>query len=615
MSGICGWIDGQREADPAHATLDTMRQALRERDSAGPQPIVSIRCALAVEAGIRPVSLHRTETLLAAVEGHVRWRSPNLAAMAKERGAAAAVAEAYRQHSSNCLNEMLGPFAIAVVDTQGASGLLAIDRLGTRTMCYANPSRELVFASNTESVVAHPSVSRELSQQAIFNYLYCHVVPSPGTIYRSVQKLRPGECVTFKNGAVERRFYWQLPYHDEGTDSVEALERRLRLLLKDATRHAIDGEQAIGTFLSGGTDSSTIATMLTELTQAPARTYSIGFASDEFDEMKFARIAAQRLGAHAHEYYLTPDDVVEAIPIIARAYDEPFGNDSAVPTYFCAKMAREDGVQVLLAGDGGDEIFGGNTRYAKQKVFEAYGRIPMALRRALIEPLAFSLPGNGRIAPLRKLGSYIRQASVPLPDRLETYNFLHRSPFADVFEPDFLAAVDVNEPLAMLREAYQRTDSASSLNRMMHLDLKLTLADNDLRKVSRMCDVAGIEVRYPLLDDELVEFSGEIPAALKVKGLKLRYFFKHALKDVLAPETIAKTKHGFGMPFGLWLRDHARLTEVVHGSLEAFERRRILRPSYIQDLRRQHHTDHATYFGIMIWVVAMLECWFDARKL
>jgi asparagine synthase (glutamine-hydrolysing) len=615
MSGFCGWIDSQREDGQMHATLDTMRRALRDRESDGPQPIFSGGCTLAVEPGIRPLSLHRTEALVAAVEGQVRWRSPNFAAMAEERGVALTVAEAYRQHGSNCLKEMLGPFAIAVVDTQGASGLLAIDRLGTRTMCYANPSRALIFASNAESVVAHPSVSRELSQQAIFNYLYCHVVPSPGTIYRSVQKLRPGECVTFKNGAVERRFYWQLPYHDEGTDSIEALERRLRLLLKDATRHTIDSERTIGTFLSGGTDSSTIATMLTELANVPARTYSIGFASDEFDEMKYARITAQRLGARAHEYYLTPDDVVEAIPIIARAYDEPFGNDSAAPTYFCAKMAREDGVQVLLAGDGGDEIFGGNTRYAKQKVFEAYGRVPKALRRALIEPLAFSFPGNDRIVPLRKLGSYIRQASVPLPDRLETYNFLHRSPFADVFEPDFLAAIDVDEPLAMLREIYQRTHSASAVNRMMHLDLQVTLADNDLRKVSRMCDVAGIEVRYPLLDDELVEFSGEIPAALKIKGLKLRYFFKRALRDVLAPETIAKTKHGFGMPFGLWLRDHARLAELVHGSLDAFQRRGILKPSYIQDLRRQHHTDHATYFGIMIWVVAMLECWFDARKL
>jgi asparagine synthase (glutamine-hydrolysing) len=615
MSGLCGWIGGAQDEGQAHATLDAMRRSLRDRECVGPPPIAGAAYALAVEPGIRAVSLHRSATLFAAVEGYAHWRSTSLAAMARERGDAATVAEAYRQHGAAFLKDMHGPFAIAVIDMQSESGALAIDRLGTRTMCYANPSGALVFASNAESVVAHPSVTRELSQQAIFNYLYCHVVPSPGTIYRAVQKLRPGECVTFNRGAVERCFYWQLPYHDNGTDSVAALERRLLLLLKDATRRTIDGQQDIGAFLSGGTDSSTVATMLTELTQAPVRTYSIGFASDEFDEMKYARITAQRLGARAREYYLTPDDVVAAIPIIARAYDEPFGNDSAVPAYFCAKMASEDGVRVLLAGDGGDEIFGGNTRYAKQKVFEAYGRIPHALRRALVEPLAFSLPGRERIAPLRKLGSYIRQASVPLPDRLETYNFLHRSPYADVFEPDFLATISVDEPLAMLRDVYQRADSASAVNRIMHLDLTLTLADNDLRKVSRMCDMAGIDVRYPLLDDQLVEFSGEIPASLKVKGLKLRYFFKHALKDVLAPETIAKTKHGFGMPFGLWLRDHTRLAELVHGSLDAFQRRGILRPSYIQDLRRQHYTDHATYFGIMIWVIAMLECWLDARKL
>jgi asparagine synthase (glutamine-hydrolysing) len=202
-----------------------------------------------------------------------------------------------------------------------------------------------------------------------------------------------------------------------------------------------------------------------------------------------------------------------------------------------------------------------------------------------------------------------------LPDRLETYNFLHRAPLADVFEPDFLRAVDVGEPLNMLREVYHRAASASPVNRMMHLDLKLTLADNDLRKVSRMCDMAGIEVRYPLLDDELVEFSGEIPASLKVKGLQLRYFFKRALKDVLPPETIAKAKHGFGMPFGLWLRSHAPLADVVYGNLDAFQRRGILKASYLQDLRLQHHTNHATYFGIMIWVIAMLESWLGSRKL
>ncbi len=615
MSGICGWINGPREKGQTQATLDDMRRALRDGHAVAPPPSHGGACALAVEPGIRPATLFQADALLTAIEGHVRWRSASLGAIALERGAAAALAEAYRQHGADCLNEMSGPFAIAVVDTRNASGLLAIDRMGTRTMCYAAASGELVFGSNAESVVAHPAVERDLSRQAIFNYLYCHVIPSPGTIYRSVQKLQPGECVTFHSGVVEKRFYWHLPYRDDGTESVDALKRRFRLLLRDATRHAIDGPSSIGTFLSGGTDSSTVTALLTELTGEPARTYSIGFAWQGFDEMKYARITAQHLGARAHEYYVTPEDIVAAIPIIARAYDEPFGNDSAAPTYFCAKMAREDGVQVLLAGDGGDEVFGGNTRYAKQKVFEAYGRVPQALRRGLIEPLAFALPGRDRIAPLRKLGSYIRQASVPLPDRLETYNFLHRSPLADVFEPDFLAAVDVDEPLIMLRDVYQRAASTSSLNRMMHLDLKLTLADNDLRKVSRMCDVAGIEVRYPLLDDELVEFSGEIPASLKVKGLKLRYFFKHALRDMLPPETLAKTKHGFGMPFGLWLRSHSPLAELVHGSLDAFQHRGIMRPDYIQDLRRQHDTGHATYFGIMIWVIAMLECWLGARKL
>jgi asparagine synthase (glutamine-hydrolysing) len=150
---------------------------------------------------------------------------------------------------------------------------------------------------------------------------------------------------------------------------------------------------------------------------------------------------------------------------------------------------------------------------------------------------------------------------------------------------------------------------------MMHLDLKITLADNDLRKVSRMCDMAGVEVRYPMLDDDLVELSGEIPAALKVKGLKLRYFFKRALKDVLAPETLAKTKHGFGMPFGPWLRSHRPLADLVYGSLDGFSRRGILRPAYIDVVRRSHQADHATYFGIMIWVIALLECWLAERKL
>jgi asparagine synthase (glutamine-hydrolysing) len=616
MSGVCGWIGAPRGEAPEETALDGMRRALRDRNHEAPvTTILKPGAALAAEPGVRPAIAASSGELLCALEGRVRWRDAEFARLAIDRGAAEALAEAYRRHGFRCLDRMSGPFALAIIDTRTANGLLAIDRLGTRTLCYAQVPGALIFGSNITSVVAHPAVERTMSRQAIFDYLYCHVIPSPGTIYTGVRKLQPGQCVTFRDGAVEASFYWRLEYRDDGAQSGAILQERLRTVIRDSVSRSIDGAANLGAFLSGGTDSSTVAAMLTQLRREPVRTYSLGFAWEGFDEMKYARITARHLSARAREYYVTPQDIVDAIPVIARAYDEPFGNDSAAPTYICARLAREDGIEVLLAGDGGDEIFGGNTRYAKQKLFETYGAIPRSLRRGLIEPLAFALPGHDRLTLLRKLGSYIRQASVPLPDRLETYNFLNRSPLAEIFEPDFLAGVDPGAPLEMLREEYRRTASPASLDRMMHLDLKITLADNDLRKVTRMCDVAGVEVRYPMLDDELVDFSGQIPAALKVKGLRLRWFFKQAFKDVLAPETLAKTKHGFGMPFGPWLKSHPPLAELVNGSLDAFRRRGILQPGYIDAVRRSHHADHATYFGIMIWVIAMLECWLAERGL
>jgi asparagine synthase (glutamine-hydrolysing) len=364
----------------------------------------------------------------------------------------------------------------------------------------------------------------------------------------------------------------------------------------------------VGAFLSGGTDSTTVTGLLTQLRGHPVRTFSIGFSAEGFDEMAYARIAARHFGTQAHEYYVTPRDVAEALPLIAQAYDEPFGNASAVPAYFCARLARESGVGILLAGDGGDEIFGGNARYAKQKIFEHYSVLP-AWVRAAFEPILLNAPGAGLLTPLHKLQSYVRQARIPLPDRLETYNFLHRSPLEAILDPDFLREIDPEHPLELLREVYRRTDSDDPVDCMMHLDLKAVLADSDLRKVSRMCEVAGVEVCFPLLADELVEFSGEVPAALKVKGTRLRFFFKHALRDFLPPEVLSKSKHGFGLPFGLWLASDDNLEELARATLRRLESRGIVRPAYIAELWQHHAEFHASYFGVMIWILVQLELW------
>jgi asparagine synthase (glutamine-hydrolysing) len=427
-----------------------------------------------------------------------------------------------------------------------------------------------------------------------------------------VEKLLPGQYVQFRDGRIEKGFYWHLDYRDRDDASFEAHASRFRDLLRKALVGIAKGE-VLGAFLSGGTDSSTVCGVLTEVGGKPVDSYSIGYEVEEFDEMEYARIATKRFGCRPHEYYLKPDDILEAVPLIARSYDEPFANDSAVPVYFCAKRAAENGVMVMIAGDGGDEIFGGNARYAKQLAFELYGKAPSTLRKGLVEPLLFGIPGGDRIALLRKGKSYIRQANVPLPDRMESYNFLYRQPMQEVFEPDFLTQVDTAQPEAWLREVYFRTASEDPVNRMMHLDLKFTLADNDLRKVNRMCEEAGVQVRYPMLDERLVAFSGELPPQYKVRGRQLRWFFKEALKDFLPAEIIHKTKHGFGLPFGVWSLSHPPLRELVDASLTSIERRGILRPEYIRELRRQHADVHPTYFGKMVWVLLILEQWFQAH--
>lgn len=527
---------------------------------------------------------------------------------AREQGAAATIAAACRRSGAAFLEGLRGTFALAVIVPDEQRVLLAIDRMGIRSLAYALIPDGIAFASNLDALLAHRAVPGEIDPQAIYNYLFCQMVPAPGAIYKGVRKLLPGQYIEYRDGRITTGFYWQLRYQKETSEPTAVMAERFRGILRESVGSVSDEPQT-GTFLSGGTDSSTVTGILSDLRRAPIDAYSIGFDAQGYDEMHYARIAAQRYRVRHHEYYVTPKDVVEAIPLVARAYDEPFGNASAVPTYYCAKRAREDGILTMLAGDGGDEILGGNERYAKQKIFEAYRAIPAAIRAGVIEPFSARLPASLRFAFLRKFRSYVQQARIPLPERLESYNFLLREEPREIFQAGFLTAFDVAQPIQIMREVFERTESHHAIDRMMHLDLKQTLADNDLRKVNRMCHLAGVEVRYPFLEYEVVEFSGQIPARLKVRGLKLRHFFKYALKDFLPPEIIAKRKHGFGLPFGVWLVEHPALHEVAGDSLQAFRKRGYLRPEYIDQLLRRHDTEHASYYGVMVWVIMMLEHW------
>ena len=300
--------------------------------------------------------------------------------------------------------------------------------------------------------------------------------------------------------------------------------------------------------------------------------------------------------------------MVRNIPAVAAHYDQPFGNSSALPAFCCAKIARDDGVTKLLAGDGGDELFGGNTRYAKQKVFGWYGSIPQTLRANLLEPVS-RLALMDKIPLVRKGASYVNQATVPMPDRLMTYNLLFRLGVQDVLTPQLLAQVNQQSPAQQQRAVWAEAKTDSLVNRMLAFDWRYTLADCDLPKVVGTTGLAGVDVGFPMLDDDLLAFSQRLPTAYKLKGFKLRWFFKEALRGFLPDEILTKKKQGFGLPFGVWANGHAGLKALATDSLDSLAQRGIVREEFVRSLISQRLPEHPGYYGEMVWILMMLEQW------
>ena len=607
MGGICGWTASGGDAAGANALLHRMAGALSRLDETAVRVACGGTAGAAVAGRSASVRIAARGNRLAAIWGNAT--SARTAASGTE-GLAGALLDRWTGAAPD-LADVTGHFVVALCDGDRGEAFVAVDRMGTRPVFFHAGDGGFVFGSNIDAVRRHPAVRSEIDPQGVYNYAYFHMIPGPGTVFRGIRRLLPGEYAAFRNGKVEVGTWWAPKYVENATESFPTLQGQFVAAMRDAVGRAAEGAKT-GCFLSGGTDSSTVAGMLGRVTGSPAQTYSIGFDATGYDEMEYARIAARHFGTQHHEYYVTPADIVDAIPRIAAAYDQPFGNSSAVPTYYCAKLARGDGIERMLGGDGGDELFGGNTRYAKQRVFSFYEQVPGPLR-GVVEAIAYGIPGGGAIMPVRKARSYIEQAKIPMPARTETYNLLERMGPQNVFVPEFLAQCDRGVPLALIESVYGSANAGTQLNRMLALDRVFTLADNDLPKVSRMCELAGVEVAYPILDDAVVAFSLTLHPDLKLKGSKLRYFFKEALRDFLPPEIITKQKHGFGLPFGPWLVTHKPLRDLTYGCLERLKGRGMVKPQLIDELLSERITDHADYFGTMAWILMMLEQWLKAH--
>ena len=547
-----------------------------------------------------------------SVVGLPHWRLPKLQDTARREGHSQALSMAYAEYGERFIEYLGGAYSFILHDPDNDLFMIGTDRTGQFPLYYQLLGDSVIFGPSASTVLAHPSLEPKLLDQGIYSYVYFHMVPSPASIYEGVKKLQAAQYLKVAKGKTTVHRYWVPNFIEKPGKTFLELGIELRENLKKSVDKVFEREKRTAAFLSGGLDSSTVAGMLAELSDGPAHAYSIGFDAEGYDEMAFARITAKHFGIELHEYYVTPEDVVEALPHIATSYDEPFGNSSALPAWFCAKFAAEDHVEVLLAGDGGDELFAGNSRYAKQKVFEYYSHVPSWIRNMFLQPIVNSLPATMQLAS--KGQRYIELAKTALPERLQAYNFLNQHDPEEIFQKEFLKNVSTSNPVEIQNEIYAIPDGASTLNKMLYLDWQFTLADNDLRKVSHMCSLAGVEVAYPMLDDELIELSCLVPSHWKLKGRNLRHFYKQSLTGWLPDETISKKKQGFGLPFGIWMQTHQPLQELAYDNLLQLKKRHYFNGSFIDKVIHLHRGGHAAYYGELVWIMTVFELWLQGHE-
>ena len=521
----------------------------------------------------------------------------------------------YLKKGTGFLSEIEGDFVLALWDGRTQTLILATDPCRVCPLYYFVDQEKLVFSSRLLAMShRHLKIPLTVSPTAVVKFVGSSYIPTPMTIFEEVQKLPPGKFLTYHEGKVDLHTFWDIDFRDSLSASPSDIKQELHHIFRNSIRKRIgthDNLDNMGTFLSGGIDSSTVTGVLSDILGGPVKAFTIGFAHEQYDEAVYARCAARAFRSNHFEYVVTAEDTYNAIPSLFTFFDEPFGNASAIPTYFCSKLAREHGVSTLLAGDGGDEIFAGNERYATQKLFDYYEMFPKWMGRIVIEPSVKVLSDMIPLPLFKKGKKYIQRANTPYPERLSSWGIYEILPPSQLFHAEYLDVLSKFCPSQELFHHYTQARATTELDRQLYIDLKMAISDNDLIKVTTMSQAAGVRVLFPFLDRALMEFSAKIPAAMKMKGLQLRSFFKWAYSDLLPKEIIKKGKHGFGLPISYWLKTFKPLNELMHDVVLGRRTldRRIFQAEKLRGLVRLHESDRTPFFGVILWNIMMLELW------
>jgi asparagine synthase (glutamine-hydrolysing) len=622
MCGVAGIFNGASGRPADRATAEAMTHALRHRGPDdhgfffdGPLALGMRRLSIIdLEGGRQPIA-NEDGTIQLVFNGEVynhralRRELQALGHTFRTRADTEVIVHGYEVWGERVLDRLNGMFGFALWDGRARRLLLVRDRLGIKPLYWTRLADGIAFASELKALLRHPGVERRLDPEALRQYLAWEYIPSPRTPFLGVHKLPPATLLRVEGGRATEEVYWRLtpgPSPVAGEEAAEALAAHL----ERAVRLQLEADVPVGAFLSGGLDSSALVATMRRVASGPVHTFSIGFGEEDFDETVHARAVAAALGTEHREEILRPNclDLVEEV---SGFLDEPFADNSILPTFLVSRMARKH-VKVALSGDGGDELFAGYDHYKAERLLALYGRVPGAARRA-----ALGLLGRGVERRPTKRGG-VRRRLHRLEEALREPAFLSQARFMvrsrGAVRQGLLLDPGPGDPsadwaapfLAVVRDS----PFPPGLAHQQFIDLKTFLADDILFKTDRASMATSLEARVPYLDHELVEFAFRLPERLKLRGLVGKWILRRAFKDRLPASILRRRKSGFSVPIAAWLR--GEMAPLARDLLAAARLRRqgLFDSGAVGTLLEDHlagRADHAR----LLWALLMFQMWED----
>jgi asparagine synthase (glutamine-hydrolysing) len=520
----------------------------------------------------------------------------------------------YQSVGTKLLEKINGMFAFAIWDNVKQELFVARDRIGKKPLYYSFFNNDIVFASELKAMLALPSMPKEIRLDAVHDFFAYQYIPDPKTIFQGIHKLEPGHYLLVNKDGLQNKQYWDISFSKQSTLSERELVDELQQIASQCTAKRMISDVPLGAFLSGGVDSSGIVALMAEQadkTDGEAiTTCSIGFDEEKFNETEFAKQVAEQYNTNHHELTVH-DNVADSLKHIVSFFDEPFADPSLVPTYFVSKLAREK-VTVAIAGDGGDEVFAGYSKYSVDHIEnELRNKFPKWLRKKIFPSLA-KIAGRVNLTSFRKANSLLTSLSVePAMGFYITNSMITNETWLTLVTERAKKALGSYHPSTQTVDKYNQADGQDHLSKILYTDMKTYLPGGILVKVDRMSMANSLEVRAPILDFKLMEFAATVPSKFKFKEGEKKYLLKEAFKKYLPDDILYRKKMGFSVPLASWLRNE--LKEIVEDKLitNSSGLTQIFKQTEITKLWCEHiakNKDHST----VLWSMLMFQMWWDA---